>query len=56
MTFASIWNTRLFPPPSTVTPAAGPVIVSVSVVLESSSWLPVKVIVCGVLNTRAVKA
>ena len=33
------------PPPLTVTPAAGPVIVSVPPVLLSSSWLPVRVIV-----------
>ena len=48
---ASTWNTRLSPPPLTVTPAAGPVIVSVPVVLLSSSWPPVRVIVCGVLKT-----
>ena len=34
----STWNTRLRPPPLTVTPAAGPVIVSVPLVLLSSSW------------------
>ena len=51
VTPASTWNTRLSPPPLTVTPAAGPVIVSVPVVLLSSSWVPVRVIVCGVLNT-----
>ena len=38
VTFASTWNTRLSPPPLTVTPAAGPVIVSVPVVSLSSSW------------------
>ena len=38
VTPASTWNTRLSPPPLTVTPAAGPVIVSVSLVLLSSSW------------------
>jgi hypothetical protein len=37
VTFASTWNTRLFPPPLTVTPAFGPVIVSVPVVSLSSS-------------------
>ena len=47
----STWNTRLSPPPLTVTPAFGPVIVSVPVVSLSSSWPPVRVIVCGVLNT-----
>ena len=47
----STWNTRLSPPPLTVTPAAGPVIVSVPVVLLSSSWVPVRVIVCGVAKT-----
>ena len=47
VTPASTWNTRLAPPPLTVTPAAGPVIVSVPVVLLSSSWPPVRVIVCG---------
>ena len=51
VTSASTWNTRLAPPPLTVTPAAGPVIVSVSLVLLSSSWLPLRVIVCGVANT-----
>ncbi len=34
----STWNTRLCPPPLTVTPAVGPVIVSVPVVSLSSSW------------------
>ena len=34
----STWNTRLVPPPLIVTPAAGPVIVSVPLVLLSSSW------------------
>ena len=38
VTPASTWNTRLRPPPLTVTPAAGPVIVSVPVVSLSSSW------------------
>ena len=47
----STWNTRLSPPPLTVTPAFGPVIVSVSLVLLSSSWVPVRVIVCGVAKT-----
>ena len=50
VTPASTWNTRLCPPPLTVTPAAGPVIVSVPVVLLSSSCVPVRVIVCGVLE------
>ena len=52
----STWNTRLSPPPLTVTPAFGPVIVSVPVVSVSSSWVPVRVIVCGVLNTLLSKA
>ena len=51
VTLASTWNTRLSPPPLTVTPAAGPVIVWVPVVLLSSSWLPPRVIVCGVAKT-----
>ena len=34
-----------------VTPAAGPVIVCVSPVFFSSSWLPLSVIVWGVLKT-----
>ena len=52
VTPASTWNTRLFPPASTVTPAAGPVIVSVPVVSLSSSWPPVRSIVCGVVEHR----
>ena len=44
------------PPPLTVTPAFGPVIVSVPVVSLSSSWVLVRVIVCGVLNTVLSKA
>ncbi len=47
----STWNTRLEWLPLTVTPAAGPVIVSVPVVLLNSSWVPLKVIVIAVLNT-----
>ena len=43
----STWNTRLSPPPLTVTPVAGPVIVSVAVVSLSVSWVPVRVIVWG---------
>ena len=43
-------KTRLIPSPLTVTPAAGPVMVSVSAVLESSSSVPVRMIVCGVLE------
>ena len=38
-----------------VTPAAGPVIVCVPPVSSSSSWPPVSVIVCGVLNTVGSK-
>ena len=55
VTLASTWNTRLSPPPLTVTPAAGPVIVCVPVVSLSSSWVPLRVIVCGVLKTVAVE-
>src|SRR6516165_9186801 len=49
----SIWNTRLAPPASTVTPFFGPTISSVPVVSLSSSWPKVglREIVCGVLNT-----
>ncbi len=47
----SIWNTRLTLLPLTVTPAAGPVMVSVPLVLLSSSCVPVSVIVCGVAKT-----
>ena len=43
-------KTRLIPSPLMVTPAAGPVIVSVSVVFESSSSVPERVIVWAVLN------
>src|SRR3954463_14112402 len=51
VTFASTWNTRLRPPPLIVTPAAGPVIgVPPTVVSLSSSWVPFRVIVRGVLN------
>ena len=46
----STWNTRPALLPLTVTPAAGPVIVVAPVVSVSSSWPPVRVIVCGVLN------
>ena len=52
---ALTWNTRLGPPPLTVTPAAGPVIVCVPLVLVSSSWVPVRVIVCGVAKTVGSK-
>jgi tetratricopeptide (TPR) repeat protein len=41
----SIWNTRLSPPPLTVTPAAGPMMVSVPVLSLSSSWPLFSVIV-----------
>src|SRR6516164_3746031 len=49
----SIWNTRLAPPASTVTPFSGPTIASVPVVSLSSSWPSVglRVIVWGALNT-----
>ena len=55
VTPASTWNTRLAPLPLTVTPAAGPVIVSVPVVSLSSSWRRLRVIVCGVVNTVGSK-
>jgi hypothetical protein len=51
VTSPSTWNTRLFPPPLTVTPLFGPVIVSVPVGSLSSSWPPVRMIVFGELNT-----
>src|SRR5262245_50971284 len=44
------WNTRSVLLPLIVTPAAGPVIVVVAASV-SVSWPPVRVIVCGVLNT-----
>src|SRR6516165_7884461 len=49
----SIWNTRLAPPASTLTPFFGPTIASVPVVSLNSSWprVGLRVIVCGVLNT-----
>jgi hypothetical protein len=56
VTSASTWNTRLSPPPLTVTPAAGPVIVAVPTVSLNSSWVPARVIVCGVLNTPLSKS
>ena len=51
VTLASTWNTWLAPPALTVTPAFGPLIVSLPVVSLSSSWVPFRVIVCGVMNT-----
>jgi hypothetical protein len=51
VTPASIWSTRLALLPLIVTPAAEPVIVSVPVVSLSSSWPPVRVIVCEVAKT-----
>ena len=50
VTLALTWNTRLAPPPLTVTPAAGPVIVCVPLVSLSMSWVPVRVIVWGVFQ------
>ena len=47
-------NTRLFPPPLTITPAAGPVIEVVKAVSLSSSWA-VRVIVCWVAKTVGSK-
>ena len=44
------------PPPLTVTPAFGPVIVSVPVVSSARAGEAVRVIVCGVLNTLLSKA
>jgi hypothetical protein len=38
-----------------VTPAAGPVIVCVALVLLSASWLPLSAIACGVLKAVASK-
>ncbi len=55
LTPASTWNTRLSPPPLTVTPPAGPMIVSSPDVSVSSSCLPVRVIVCGVAKTVGSK-
>src|SRR5262249_34914627 len=55
VTSPSTWNTRLSPSPLTVTPAAGPVMVSFALVLLSSSWVPVRVIVFAVLNTPRSK-
>ena len=46
----STWNTRLSPPALTVTPAFGPVIVTDSFAVLSSSWVPPRVIVCAVLK------
>ena len=51
----STWNTRNSPPPLTVTPAAGPMIVSVPLVLLSSSWPAVNVIVWAVAKTVGVE-
>ena len=55
VTPGSTWNTRLALLPLTVTPAAGPVIVSVPVVSLSSSWAPVSVIVCALAKTVGSK-
>ena len=49
VTFESIWNTRLWLLPLTVTPFAGPLIWTFP--LLSSSWPPVRVIVRGVLKS-----
>src|SRR4051794_26001984 len=51
VTFGSTRNTRLKPPPLTVTPPAGPAIVAVPTVLLSSSCAPARVIVWGVEKT-----
>src|SRR6516225_7165768 len=55
LTLASILNTRLALLPLTVTPAAGPVIVSLPLVLLSSSWAPLRMIVRGVAKTVGSK-
>ena len=55
VTPTSTWNTRLALLPLTVTPAVGPVIVSVPVVSRSSSGAPPSVIVCAVAKTIASK-
>ena len=51
VTPASTLNTRLIPPPLTVTPAAGATKASIPVVFANSSCPSVRVIVCGVANT-----
>src|SRR5262249_10356066 len=56
VTISSTWNTRLVPPLLTVTPALGPVIEVAPVVSLSSSWVPARVIVRGVLNTPRSKS
>ena len=48
-------KTRLVPPPLMVTPAAGPVIDWAPPVSDSSSGLPPRVIVSGVLNADGLK-
>ena len=55
MTPLSTLNTRLSPPPLTVTPAAGPVIVSVPPLLLSSSWPAVSVMVWLLAKTIGSK-
>src|SRR5262249_100634 len=50
LTAASTWNTRLRPPPLTVTPAAGAMMASVALVLLSSRGAPVSRIVCALFN------
>ena len=56
VTLGLIRNTRLSPPPLTVTPAAGPVIVSVPCVsLSVELALPVRVIVWAVAKTVGSK-
>ena len=54
VTLAETRNTWLSPPPLTVTPAAGPVIVSAVLVLLSVSWVPPRVIVWSVAKIPAV--
>src|SRR5271157_339942 len=52
VTVGSTRNTRLALLPLTVTPAAGPAIVTDSFAVLSSSWVPPRVIVCGVLKNE----
>ena len=55
VTFGSIWNTRLASLPLTVTPPAGPVIVSRPGRVAQLELGAVRVIVCGVANTPLSK-
>ena len=55
VTLGLIWSTRLIPPPFTVTPAAGPMMLSSNAVLLITSWPAVKLIVCAVAKTLGEK-